>query len=514
MMTKDYGKRIFFWALCVLTLLKLYYATVVPLGHDEAYHWEWARHLAFGYYDHPPMVGWLIAFFTHIFGNSPIWTRMTAIVCMFGFSYLTYRLGLEFGGDSVGVWAGLFSLAASALCIGSIIVTTDLPLLFFWQLTAFLVWRAVTSRKSFYWYFAGIALGFGLLSKFLMMPLILGVFLFLIFSREDRFWLRRKEPYLALGLAFLLFSPFIIWNSQHGWTTFVFQFTRHGQNINASRPVEFLLTQALLSLSPVLYGAAIWSLFKIIRRVLPRKVPGRIEERRIPAFALFCGWLMPIMFFFASVINPVDAHWPMAAYGVILAGLAWELKHRSTKTTLGHHPNRLHAGLLVSAIAWTGFLVAISLNQDWAKLVMAKNVNLGYGFDKLGARVVQIRRQMDRGSIIATPNYGFSASIAFYTPGNPYVSLLGPGSIYGRAYDLWDNWSGWVGRDVLFISETPLTGNPENDLILRSSCESYTLLPPLEIFRHQQVVWRYYFAIGHKLKNDQYDMVRRKYRWD
>ncbi|MFP2908974.1 4-amino-4-deoxy-L-arabinose transferase, partial [Pyxidicoccus sp. 3LFB2] len=28
---------------------------------DTAYYWQWARHLAWGYYDHPPMVAWLIA---------------------------------------------------------------------------------------------------------------------------------------------------------------------------------------------------------------------------------------------------------------------------------------------------------------------------------------------------------------------------------------------------------------------------------------------------------------------
>ena len=32
------------------------YSTSIPISGDEAYHWEWSRHLDFGYYDHPPLV--------------------------------------------------------------------------------------------------------------------------------------------------------------------------------------------------------------------------------------------------------------------------------------------------------------------------------------------------------------------------------------------------------------------------------------------------------------------------
>ncbi|NLG84011.1 MAG: hypothetical protein GX493_05245 [Firmicutes bacterium] len=49
----------------------------------------------------------------------------------------------------------------------------------------------------------------GLLAKFL----VLFIFLFLLLSRTDRFWLRRKEPYLALGFALLVFTPCLLWNA-------------------------------------------------------------------------------------------------------------------------------------------------------------------------------------------------------------------------------------------------------------------------------------------------------------
>ena len=44
------------FALLALTALRLVVAALVPLSPDEAYYWMWSRHLAGGYFDHPPMV--------------------------------------------------------------------------------------------------------------------------------------------------------------------------------------------------------------------------------------------------------------------------------------------------------------------------------------------------------------------------------------------------------------------------------------------------------------------------
>ena len=45
-------------ALIVLALvvLRLVAAAFTPITFDEAYYWTWSKHLAGGYYDHPPMV--------------------------------------------------------------------------------------------------------------------------------------------------------------------------------------------------------------------------------------------------------------------------------------------------------------------------------------------------------------------------------------------------------------------------------------------------------------------------
>ena len=52
------------------TTLRLLAAAWTPLTFDEAYYWLWSRHLAFGYYDHPPMVALLIRAGTLIAGDT------------------------------------------------------------------------------------------------------------------------------------------------------------------------------------------------------------------------------------------------------------------------------------------------------------------------------------------------------------------------------------------------------------------------------------------------------------
>jgi len=60
-------------------------------------------------------------------------------------------------------------------------------------------------------------------SKYHAVFLGLGVFGFLVFSPEQRSWLRRKEPWIGVALALLAFSPTLLWNAQNGWQSFAYQ---------------------------------------------------------------------------------------------------------------------------------------------------------------------------------------------------------------------------------------------------------------------------------------------------
>ena len=67
-------------AVAILLLLRLVVAGMLPLSADEAYYWLWSRHLAAGYYDHPPAIAFLIRAGTALFGDTAFGVRLFAVL--------------------------------------------------------------------------------------------------------------------------------------------------------------------------------------------------------------------------------------------------------------------------------------------------------------------------------------------------------------------------------------------------------------------------------------------------
>src|SRR5260370_7474518 len=73
-----------------LVALRLAAAAWTPLSFDEAYYWMWSKHLAFGYYDHPPMVALVIRLGTMIAGDTELGVRLVSILLARPMSWPAY----------------------------------------------------------------------------------------------------------------------------------------------------------------------------------------------------------------------------------------------------------------------------------------------------------------------------------------------------------------------------------------------------------------------------------------
>src|SRR5579871_6120296 len=96
--------------ICVVVLallvLRLLAAAWTPLTFDEAYYWIWSKHLAGGYYDHPPMVALVIRAGTLIAGDTEFGVRLVSILLALPMSFAVFRSAeLLFGGKQVAATA-------------------------------------------------------------------------------------------------------------------------------------------------------------------------------------------------------------------------------------------------------------------------------------------------------------------------------------------------------------------------------------------------------------------------
>src|SRR6185312_7324884 len=107
-----------------LVALRLVAAAWTPITFDEAYYWMWSKHLAGGYYDHPPMVALVIRAGTMIAGDSEFGVRLVSILSALPMSYAVYRAAMIlFGGVGVAASSVILLNVTLMAAVGTLIVT-------------------------------------------------------------------------------------------------------------------------------------------------------------------------------------------------------------------------------------------------------------------------------------------------------------------------------------------------------------------------------------------------------
>ena len=190
----------------------------VELYEDEAYYWLWSRHLAFGYFDHAPMVAWLIRASSWLLAGE-LGVRIAFVICGAVAVALTALIARELS-DAPGapLVAALLAASAPMLILTGGMALPDAPAT---AAYAALCWFACRARGA-RWLLVGAAWGAALLSKYPAYFLAPGIVLLLAWDREFRADVRTKWPWLAGAVAFLIFLPNLWWNAHHDFITFTF----------------------------------------------------------------------------------------------------------------------------------------------------------------------------------------------------------------------------------------------------------------------------------------------------
>ncbi len=206
-------------ALTALRLAGLRFS-VVDLFYDEAQYWSWSRDLAFGYYSKPPLLAWVIAAAERICGSDEWCVRTPAPIFYFATSLVVYAIGETLYDERAGFWAALLTAFGTGTAFSSRIISTDVPLLFFWAVALLAYVKLLTGASRGWALVLGIAIGLGLLAKYAMIYFVPGLLLAALLSERARTALAKPDIWIALAIGALVVAPNIAWNVTNGFVTF------------------------------------------------------------------------------------------------------------------------------------------------------------------------------------------------------------------------------------------------------------------------------------------------------
>lgn len=296
--------------IAVAGVVRLIIGALTPLFPDETYYWEWSRHLALGYYDHPPAIAWLIRAGTSIAGDTSLGVRLFPILAGTLSSLFIALSARRLADERAALTTAIIFAVMPLSAAGLVLATPDAPLFaaisaIFYTLVRVLENEPRSTESLKWWCVAGVALGLAFWSKYSAALVPAAVFISCLSDKELHRRLAEPGPYIAVAIALLLFAPVIVWNARHDWISFTFQL-RHGLGgVGGSvirRELELIAGQAGL-VTPILFVMLVMAVGRHIR-----ERPTRTISLAVTALIVFA------FFMYSATKRRVEANWPALFY--------------------------------------------------------------------------------------------------------------------------------------------------------------------------------------------------------
>lgn len=404
-------------------IVSIFQALYTQLIGDEAYYWVYSQQLAWGYFDHPPIVAVFIKAGYFLFKNE------------LGVRLLTILAGVA----SIYFWEKLVkpkNLSLFYIMVASVgifhfigfLALPDAPLLLFASIF-FLVYRSFIDRptllKSL---FLGLIIALMLMSKYHGI-LIVG---FILLSNLRLF--RQKHFYLVLFSSLLFFLPHILWQYENGFPTMKYHLLERSQvPYNYLFTLEYILSQ-LFILGPITGLVFFFGFFK---------------HRAVIVFEKGLKWVFAggfLFFLLMSFKGRVEAHWTLFT---LVPGLYFGYYYLENHDTFRRI---LKAALIPSLLLVFILRVLIVFETNWSLGEITDQFHQKY-------EIVQaVSNKAGPNPVAYMNSYQLASWYQFYTQ-KPAFSL---NNIYGRKnqYDLWHSAESFRGDTVLLIPNYHVDGLP------------------------------------------------------
>jgi hypothetical protein len=395
--------------IAVLAIISTYYNQFLPLHGDEAYYWMWSYHLQTGYYDHPPLIAYMI-YITNYISEAEWGVRLVTVFSMSVAAVYLYKLAAEMFSEKIALITIMIFTSTLLVQAGYTILTPDAPLILFWMMAVYHSWRAFEENKLLDYVIAGSALGLMMLGKYtaILFPFIL--LIFIMIKRRDI--LLNPKFYLAIVLAVIVVSPMILWNYQNDWISFNFQMN-HGEHkettIDLNLFLEFFGGQFGI-FTPIFMGFVFYILFK------KREV---YHDNKLLFLLLF--FLVPFLFFhYKSLFGRMELNYTAPAFLSITIIIAYMIDKYSFNKIFKYG---VILALVLSFIVRYMMLFHLEIVQDRM-----------YGNKEAVALVEKYSKKYNTTNFYAD-HLVIAALVKYYLPQHPTTQI--PTLTRFSQYDMW-----------------------------------------------------------------------------
>jgi hypothetical protein len=418
-------------AAALILAFRLWLSAALPLTGDEAYFLTWGVYPDFGYYDHPPMAGWLL-YLMHGISNAAWVLRLPVVLLPFALAAGVYFALRRVDENKAALAALAFMLLPAN--VWAVLITTDTPLIFFSFASVLAFWLGLTKRAPGWQALAGALLGLAFLSKYFAVLLGLAYLVYTVCAPRGR------RDWRGLALVVICSLPFAMvnlwWNYEHCWANLMFNAynrnTGAGAGWSWKTPLLYVVS-VLYVLSPV----ALWQLAK-----------GRESVRAAladPATRFFAFMFAFPFGFFAvlSLVKQIGLHWLLGfvPFFFVLAG--WTLSREQLRRSVVYLG--AFSALHVAAIA-----VAATLPlETW------KNTRVYDGI-VYHVRIDDVLRELkpyEGQFALAADGYSAAVTASYYS--GKYFFVFGRGSSYARQDDILTDFRPLDGKDILVLRKDP-----------------------------------------------------------
>lgn len=280
----------------------------LELYPDESQYWVWSREFDWGYFSKPPVIAWLIATSTTLFGDSDFTVRLPAPLLHAGTASFLFLTGRHLWDARTGFYAALVYLTLPAIWIGSAAISTDTPMMFAWSAALYCVVRL---RDTASWPAAiglGLAVGTGFMAKYAMIYFLIGTALALLLDRDARRALLSLQGLAAGLLALAIWSPNLLWNAANDFATVSHTAANANWGGELFHPGEFadFLFGQMLVFGPATFIALIVVLYRTFRQ----------PQADTPHALFLAVYIVPPILTVSvqAFISRAHANWAVSAY--------------------------------------------------------------------------------------------------------------------------------------------------------------------------------------------------------